>query len=81
VDFVIVLLFYLKTQSFGLSNQRNTWQKRKYSKSYLKFGLFTFTVNNGLDIPVYVLCHKTLGNNAMKPSLFTRHLERTYPEF
>jgi len=55
-------------------------EKRKYSEDYLKFG-FTFTVNNGLDIPVCVLCQKTLGNDLMKPSLLTRHLEKAHPEF
>ena len=55
-------------------------KKRKYSETYLKFG-FTFTINNGLNIPVYVLCQKSLGNDSMKPSLLTRHLERAHPEF
>ena len=55
-------------------------KKRKYSETYLKFG-FTFTINNGLDIPVCVLCQKSLGNDSMKPSLLTRHLERAHPEF
>jgi len=52
-------------------------KKIKYWKTYLKFG-FIFTVNNGLDIPVCVFCEKTLVNNSMKPSLLTRHLERTF---
>ena len=55
-------------------------KKRKYSETYLKFG-FRFTINNGLDIPVCVLCQKSLGNDSMKPSLFTWHLERAHPEF
>ena len=55
-------------------------KKRKYSETYLKFG-FTFTINNGLDIPVCVLCQKSLGNHSMKPSLFTWHLEKAHPEF
>jgi len=33
-------------------------------------------VNNGLDMPVCVLSQETLGNDYMKPSLLTRHLER-----
>ena len=45
-------------------------KKRKYSETYLKFG-FTFTINNGLDIPVCVLCQKSLGNGSMKPSPLT----------
>ena len=55
-------------------------KKRKYSETYLKFG-FTFTINNGLDIPVCVLCQKSLGNDSMKQSLLTRHLERAHQEF
>ena len=55
-------------------------KKRKYSEIYLKFG-FAFTINNGLDIPVCVLCQKSFGNDSMKPSLLTRHLERAHPEF
>ena len=55
-------------------------KKRKYSETYLKFG-FIFTINNGLDIPVCVLCQKSLGNDSMKPSLLTRHLKRAHPEF
>ena len=55
-------------------------KKRKYSETYLKFG-FTFTINNGLDIPVCVLCQKSLENDLMKPSLLTGHLERAHPEF
>ena len=55
-------------------------KKRKYSETYLKFG-FTFTINNGLDIPVCALCQKSLGNDSMKPSLLTRHLERAHLEF
>ena len=55
-------------------------KKRKYSETYLKFGC-TFTINNGLDIPVCVLCQKSLENDSMKPSLLTRHLERAHPEF
>ena len=55
-------------------------KKRKYSETYLKFG-FTFTISNGLDISVCVLCQKLLKNDWIKPSLFTRHLERAYPEF
>ena len=55
-------------------------KKRKYSETYLKFE-FTFTINNGLDIPVCVLCQKSLGNDSMKPSLLTQHLERAHPEF
>ena len=46
----------------------NEQQKRKYSKIYSKFE-FTFMVNNGLDMPLCVLCQKTLGNNSIKPSL------------
>ena len=38
-------------------------------------------INNGLDIPVCVLCQKSLGNDLMKPSLLTQHLERAHPEF
>ena len=55
-------------------------KKRKYSEAYLKFG-FTFTINIGLHIPESVLCQKSLGNDLMKPSLLTRHLERAHPEF
>ena len=55
-------------------------KKRKNLETYLKFG-FTFTINNGLDITVCVLCQKSLGNDSMKPSLLTRHLERAHPEF
>ena len=55
-------------------------KKRKYSETYLKFG-FTFTINNGLDLPVCVLCQKSLGNDSMKPSLLIRHLERAHLEF
>ena len=55
-------------------------KKKKYSETYLKFG-FTFTINNGLDIQVCVLCQKSLGNDLMKPSLLTPHLERAHPEF
>lgn len=55
-------------------------KRRKYSETYLQFG-FTFIVNNGMDIPLCVLCQKTLGNDSMKPSLLTRHLERAHPEF
>ena len=55
-------------------------KKRKYSETYLKFR-FTFTINNGLDIPVCVLCQKSLGNDSMKQSLLTWHLERAHPEF
>jgi len=32
-------------------------------------------------MPMCVLCQKTLGNDYMKPSLFTRHLKRAHPEF
>ena len=55
-------------------------KRRKYSETYLQFG-FTFVVNNGTDIPVCVLCQKTLGNDSLKPSLLTRHLERAHPQF
>ena len=55
-------------------------KKRKYSETYLKFG-FTFTINNGLDIPVCVLCQKSLGNHSMKRNLLTRHLEKAHPKF
>ena len=55
-------------------------KKRKYSETYLKFG-FTFTINNGLNIPVCVPFQKSLGNDLMKPSLLTRHLEGAHPEF
>ena len=54
-------------------------KKRKYSETYLKFG-FTFAINNDLDIPVCVLCQKSLENDSMKPSLLTRHLEKAHPE-
>ena len=30
---------------------------------------------------ICVLCQKSLGNDSMKPSLLTRHLERAHPEF
>jgi len=36
---------------------------------------------NGLGMPVCELCQKTLGNDYMKPSLLTRHLERAHQEF
>ena len=66
---------------FGLSKKLcNESQKKKYSETYLKFG-FTFTINNGLDIPVCVLSEKLLGNDSMKPSLLTRHLEKAHPKF
>ena len=55
-------------------------KKRKYLEIYLKLE-FTFTKNNGLDIPVCVYSQKSLGNNLMKPSLFTRHLQKAHPEF
>ena len=66
---------------FGLSKKLcNESQKKKIIRNLLKFG-FTFTINNGLDIPVCVLCQKPLGNHSMKPSLLTRHLEKAHPEF
>ena len=37
--------------------------------------------NNGLHIPVCVLCQKSMGNDLMKPSLLTGHLEEAHPEF
>ena len=55
-------------------------KKRKYSETYLKVG-FTFMINNSLDIPVCVLCQKSLGHDSIKPSLLTRHLERAHPKF
>jgi len=50
-----------------------------YSETLLRFG-FTLTVNNGSDIPVCVLCQKTLGNHSMKPSSLTRRLNNTHSE-
>ena len=29
---------------------------------------------------MHVLCQKSLGNDSMKPSLLTRHLERAHPQ-
>lgn len=55
-------------------------KKRTYSESYLQFG-FTSIEQNGIVIPQCVICHKTLGNDSMKPSLLTRHLEKVHPEF
>ena len=57
-----------------------TSKRRKYSETDLQFGL-TLTVNNGMDIPLCLLYQKTLGNDSMKPTLLTRHLERAHPEF
>ena len=65
---------------FGLSKKLCNESQKKTKETYLKFG-FTFTINNGLNIPVCVLCQKSLGNDLMKPSLLTRHLERAHPKF
>jgi len=51
--------------------------KPKYSEDYLKFG-FTSVLNN-IEVPQCVLCLKTLGNDSLKQSLLSRHLEKAHP--
>ena len=55
-------------------------KKRKYADSYLQLG-FTSILNNGIEVPQCVLCHTTLSNESMKPSLLHRHFEIKHETF
>ena len=47
--------------------------------SFLSFG-FSFLVSNGLQVPQYVVCQKTLANESMKPFKLNEHLEKVHPD-
>lgn len=50
-------------------------KKRKYSNSYLQFG-FTSIITMASKFLSVFFVKKALGNESMKPSLLTRHLEK-----
>eukprot|EP00096_Caligus_rogercresseyi_P009484 TRINITY_DN3234_c0_g1_i1.p1 TRINITY_DN3234_c0_g1~~TRINITY_DN3234_c0_g1_i1.p1 ORF type:complete len:544 (+),score=51.68 TRINITY_DN3234_c0_g1_i1:127-1758(+) len=54
-------------------------KKRTYKESFLSFG-FTFTVNNGIQVPQCVICKKTLSNESMKPFKLKEHLTKVHSE-
>ena len=54
-------------------------KKRTYNESFLSFG-FSFTVNNGMQVPQCVICKKTLANESMKPFKLKEHLTKVHPE-
>ena len=58
----------------------NEQQKKKILKNLSKVRVYIYAKND-LDMPVCVLCQKTLGNNSIRQSLLTWHLKRTYPQF
>nr|XP_027201527.1 zinc finger BED domain-containing protein 5-like [Dermatophagoides pteronyssinus] len=51
---------------------------RKYSKDYLQYG-FSFSVENGIDIPQCVICDCKLSNSCLVPSKLKRHLMTNHP--
>lgn len=51
---------------------------RYYSLDYLKFGFISSPTNE--TIPLCLLCEKTFGNDAMKPSKMKDHLERVHSD-
>lgn len=58
---------------------RNSQKKRNYQDDYLQHG-FTYLVQNGLQIPQCVVCHKTFSNSTMKPAPLKQHLSNAHPE-
>ena len=54
--------------------------KKKIFRNLLKVRIYIYD-KQWFGYPVCVLCQKSLGNDSMKPSLLTRHLERAHPEF
>ena len=48
-------------------------KKRKYLDDYIEFG-FVSLLKGDTEVPVCVICYKTLNNNAMRPSHLKWHL-------
>ena len=48
-------------------------KKRKYLEDYIEFGLVSL-LKGDTEVPQCVICHKTLSNDAMRPSRLKRHL-------
>lgn len=53
---------------------------RKYMDSYLKFGFIQCPDTDQLPRPQCVICATVLGNEAMKPSRLTRHLNTNHSD-
>ena len=51
---------------------------RSYHVEYIKFGFVPSPSN--LQLPMCLLCKKTLSNEAMKPSRLKDHLNRIHPD-
>ena len=48
-------------------------KKRKYVDDYIEFG-FVSLLKGDTEVPQFVICYKTLSNDAMRPSRLKRHL-------
>jgi hypothetical protein len=52
---------------------------RQYNVDYLKFGFIPSLLDQ--QLPLCLICSKTLGNDAMKPSKLQDHLKRCHPDY
>ena len=53
--------------------------KRKYNDSYIKFR-FTLLIDQGVEKGQCVLCYRVSGNESLRPSKLSHHLNTSYPE-
>lgn len=61
------------------SNSKNAKIKcRSYLVEYINFGFVPCPSN--MQLPMCLLCKKTLSNEAMKPSRLKDHLNRIHPD-
>ena len=54
--------------------------KRKYDGHYLEFG-FTFVERSGEQLPQWLLFHKTLSKDSMKPHQLRQHLVKVHSDW
>ncbi|XP_076062498.1 protein FAM200C-like [Oratosquilla oratoria] len=53
-------------------------KKRKYIEDYIRFG-FVSLQRGDTEVPLCVICYKTLSNDGMRPSRLERHLRTSHP--
>ena len=70
---------YKRGENYQHTEEKSAFT-RKYMESYLKFGFIQCPVTGQLPRTQCVICATVLGNEAMKPSRLTRHLNTKHSD-
>ena len=69
----------VKKSNSNPNSNKNPPRIRTIDDSYIKFG-FSCKNENGIDMPLCVICGEALANSSLIPNKMMRHLETQHPE-